>query len=253
MNRPFKVAGDCWRRRVLRAVTAFALTAAGAAHPYSLEDVLRLPLECLLRLEISPRLAWGEIDGVPAGRLPGVRRGQRSGQRFAWLPRLLALFGLLCLALPARAGELSEYRLKAAVLYNFALFTEWPAEVGGTLNLCVQGADPFGPEIDALQGKAVGARRIAVQRRSAGDSLDGCQIAFITHSAIGRLPQVIEGLRGRPVLTVADSVGAARQGVALNLMVADNKVSFEANLLAARGAGLNLNSRLLSLATEVIK
>lgn len=163
------------------------------------------------------------------------------------------LLALLCLALAARADELPEYRLKAAFVYNFALFTEWPADVGGTLNLCISGTDPFGQEIDALQGKAVGGRSIAVQRKGAGESLASCQIVFVATGAIGTLPRVLEGLRGRPVLTVADSPGAARDGVALNLAVDQSKVSFQANLQAARGAGLNLSAKLLRLATEVIQ
>ncbi len=163
------------------------------------------------------------------------------------------LSGLLMFALPALADDPPEYRLKAAFLFNFALFTEWPAEVGGVINLCVDGTDPFGKEIDVLQGKAVGSRKIDVQRKHAGESLADCQIVFIAPSAIGRLPQVLESVRGRPVLTVADSVGAARRGVALNLDVNQNKVSFQVNLQATRAAGLNLSSRLLRLAAEVFQ
>jgi hypothetical protein len=165
----------------------------------------------------------------------------------------LALLVSLSSGVPARADEPAEYRLKAAFLFNFALFTEWPAEVGGVLNLCIYGTDPFGKEVDALQGKAVGGRTIDVQRKPAGDSLAGCQIVFVASSAIGTLPRVLERVRGRPVLVVADSVGAVRQGAALNLAVDRNKVSFNANLQAARGAGLTLNAKLLRLATEVIQ
>ena len=164
---------------------------------------------------------------------------------------LLVALGLLSLALPCRADELPEYRLKAAFLYNFALFTEWPADVGATLNLCIHGSNPFGHEIDGLEGKAAGARSIAVQRKGAGESLAGCQLVFIAPASIAQLPRVLEALRGRAVLTVADSPGAAHRGVALNMAVAQNKITFEANLHAARGAGLNLSSKLLRLATEV--
>jgi hypothetical protein len=166
---------------------------------------------------------------------------------------LLSLLALMACGVPARAEELPEYRLKAAFLYNFALFTEWPAEVGATLNLCVFGVDPFGREIDALQGKAVGARSIVVRRRTGADSLDDCQILFISGPAMDKLARVLDGLRGSPTLTVADSPGAAGRGVALNMSVALNKVTFEANLPAARGAGLNLSSQLLRLATQVMQ
>lgn len=172
----------------------------------------------------------------------------------AKLRRLLWTLGLVALlpqARPVWADELPEYRLKAAFLYNFALFTEWPAEVGATLNLCIHGTDPFGKEIDALQDKAVGPRSIAVQRRRANESLKGCQLVFIAASAIGSLPRVLDELRDLPVLTVADSPGATHQGVALNMALTQNKISFQANLLAARAAKLNLSSKLLRLASEV--
>jgi hypothetical protein len=170
----------------------------------------------------------------------------------AWLAALLLA---LCSCTPAvrAADDLPEYRLKAAFLYNFALFTEWPAYVGDTLRLCVFGPDPFGAELDGLQGKGVGERSIAVQRKTGLDGLKGCQIVFVAPAAAAQLPRVLEALEGQTVLTVADTPGAARQGVALNMVVSQNKVSFEANLKAARAARLNLSSKLLRLATEVIQ
>ncbi len=177
--------------------------------------------------------------------------GARARAR-AWLAALLLA---LCAVAPAAhaAEDLPEYRLKTAFLYNFALFTEWPADVGNTLRLCVFGPDPFGAELDGLQGKAVGERSIAVQRKTGLDGLKGCQIVFVAPAAAAQLPRVLDVLEGQTVLTVADSVGAARQGVALNMAVSQSKVSFEANLKAARAAKLNLSSKLLRLATEVIQ
>ncbi|MGA2191747.1 MAG: YfiR family protein, partial [Steroidobacteraceae bacterium] len=84
-------------------------------------------------------------------------------RRSALLLMLLALAGS-AVAPRARADELPEYRLKAAFLYNFALFTDWSASVGPTLNLCLYGRNPFGAELDGLEGKAVGERHLAVHR-----------------------------------------------------------------------------------------
>jgi hypothetical protein len=169
--------------------------------------------------------------------------------------RLAALLLALCAAAPAAraADDLPEYRLKAAFLYNFALFTEWPADVGSTLRLCVVGPDPGGAARDGLPGKSVGERSIAVQHKTGIDGLKGCQIVFIAPAAAAQLTRVLDALEGQTVLTVADSAGAARQGVALNMTVSQNKVSFEANLKAARAARLNLSSKLLRVATEVIQ
>ncbi len=166
-------------------------------------------------------------------------------QGFCWF------FSLLVCTQAVQADSLSEYRLKTAFLYNFALFTEWPAEVGNTLNVCVYGQDPFGDDLDKLQNKKINERSIAIQRTNRVDGLQYCQLVFVARSAIGDLPRVLDTLSGQAVLTVADSSGAASQGVALNMDVVQNKVVFEANLGAARKARLKLSSKLLYLAREV--
>jgi hypothetical protein len=169
--------------------------------------------------------------------------------RCCWL--WLFMVGGFAASPQTAAAELTEYQLKAAFLYNFAVFTEWPAEVGNTLNLCILGPDPFGDEINELQGKAVGSRSLAIQRKSAGESAKGCQIVFISAPAHRSIQRVLDELRDQPVLTVAESLGAARLGITLNIAVAQNRITFEASQVAARSARLTLSSKLLRLATEV--
>ena len=171
-----------------------------------------------------------------------------SRQKLLWV---LSLAGLLALASPARSEDLPEYRVKAAFIYNFIVYTEWPAQTGKILNLCILGSDPFGAEIDALEGKVVAGRVIALQRKAANEPLKDCQLVFVAAPAIHGFPRLLAGLGGSPVLTVADSPGAMRRGVVLNMNVAQGTVTFEANLQAARSAGLVLSSKLLRLATEV--
>jgi hypothetical protein len=168
-----------------------------------------------------------------------------------WAALVLALCAALGGVAPVSGQDLPEYRLKAAFLYNFALFTEWPADVGPTLGLCILGPDPFGKEIDGLQGKAVGGRSIVLHRKPGSSALAGCHLVFVAAPVIASVPRVLEAVQGSPVLIVADSPGAARQGVALNMAVAQNRITFEANLAAARAARLTLSSKLLRLATEV--
>jgi hypothetical protein len=151
----------------------------------------------------------------------------------------------------APAQELPEYRLKAAFLYNFALFTEWPADLGPTMHFCVLGADPFGAELDVLKGKRIGDRTVAVHRKSGIESLKGCHVVFITSTSIGSLRSALDALKGAPVLTVADSPGAAQKGVALNMLLVEDRIAFEANPQAARAAGVNLSAQLLRLARVV--
>src|SRR6202790_5304336 len=131
--------------------------------------------------------------------------------RLQLLLRGLSVVFLLACIPSAWADEAPEYRLKAEYLYRFAQFTEWPVEAGNTLNLCVHGTDPFGAELDALQGKLVERRNIVVLRNVNADALAGCQIIYIAPAAAD-VRQVLEQIKGRPVLIVADTPGAARLG-----------------------------------------
>ena len=180
------------------------------------------------------------------------RRGMRTGHGMKTALRVLvSTLALLCCAPQAFADNVAEYRVKAGFLVNFAAFTEWPAEVRSPLSLCVYGPDPFGEDLDKFQGRNIGGRSLVVTRVVSVDMLGNCQVVFITRPVIDNLPRVLDTLRGKPVLTVADSPGAMRQGVILNMGTKQSKVTFEANLVAARGNGLNLSSKLLSLASEV--
>ncbi len=165
----------------------------------------------------------------------------------------LCLIGLMGLTPTAQSQEASEYQLKAAFLYNFALFTDWPKDGPKAITLCLFGEDPFGEALNQLGGKMIGQRMLAIQRKQGNDPLQACQIVFIAPAAIKRLPRVLETLRDAPVLTVADSPDAAQSGVMLNMAVVQGKIRFTANLRAAQAARLRINSQLLRLATEVIQ
>ena len=156
------------------------------------------------------------------------------------------------LALPVQALQPADaHRLKAHYLYQFTLFTEWPASSDGPFRLCVLGSDPLGGEIRALQGKPVGQRRVDVVPRRPSEPLRDCELVFLASTAIDRLPQMLDELRGAAVLTVSDSPGAARQGVMLNMAVNPGRITFEANLGAAQVARLRLDTRLLRMVTRV--
>jgi hypothetical protein len=167
------------------------------------------------------------------------------------LKRLLLAAGLLVASGQALAQATPEYRAKAGFLYNFIAFTEWPAKVGSPLSLCVYGADPFGDELNALQGKSVNGRNLAIRSVGNPDQVKGCQVVFVAGSAIDSLPRILDALQGEPVLTVADSAGALDSGVGINMRVRQSKIAFEVNLAATRRAQLNVSSKLLRLASEV--
>jgi hypothetical protein len=167
------------------------------------------------------------------------------GRRGAKMVRTAIAWAILCLAAEPAIAQMREYEVKAAFLYNFARFVDWPA--GGGVTLCLLGGDPFGGDIDIVAGKPVGTSRLQV-RRIEGEQTDGCQIVFVPASQAGRLARVLDGLKGRPVLTVGDAAGFAERGAVINFYLEQNKVRFEINIDAARRTGLPISSQLLRLA-----
>lgn len=151
----------------------------------------------------------------------------------------------------ARGDVLPEYRLKAVFLYNFIAFTEWPNLTGSSIVLCFYENHLFGTEVDSLNGRRVNDWTIRVAFKKSGEGLLDCHVLFIPNAEMKNLPDILEVLNQQPVLTIADSEYAAAQGVILNMQVENEKITFEANLAAARNAGLMLSSRLLRLATKV--
>lgn len=169
-----------------------------------------------------------------------------------WVRACAAALALCGGVLPTLAHELPEYQVKAGFVYNFAVLTTWPADMGDALKLCVYGHDPFGPELDALGGKLIGSRTLSVERKNTVESLKTCQIVFIPDSEAPRVVRIVEALRGLPVLTIAENAGAAHAGVMLNLRMVQDRITFEVNQGTARRAGLQFSAKLLRLATEVL-
>lgn len=163
---------------------------------------------------------------------------------------LLALF-LALLPAASRAETATEYAAKAAFIYNVALFSSVPS-VNGTMRLCVLGRDPFGAALERLDGKTVGAARMAVAYPHSGsEALKQCQILFISASEGDSVATLADAARDAGVLTISDIKGAARRGVMLELYVEDKRIAFECNGAVARAASIGLSSKLLRLARAV--
>jgi hypothetical protein len=168
-----------------------------------------------------------------------------------------AAFGLMvalgyCLAAAAQEQPLPEYQIKAAFLYNFARFVEWPAEAfhktDEPFTICVLGQDPFGQYLDAeVVGKTISGRPVAVQR-IAGTRLPGvCHILFAGSSADKGVLSV-SAAKQSGVLTVGDAGTAASDSLIISFRMENGKVRFAIDPAAADRAGLHISSKLLSLA-----
>lgn len=164
------------------------------------------------------------------------------------------LLTVLLLSAPVMADEtrLSESQVKTAFLYNFSRFVTWPQTAlqdRTEFVLCVIGTDPFGTQLDNLTGKAVQDKTLVVRRHSSLALEDDCQLVYMSKNA--ELGAILLLLREQPVLTVSDAAGFIEQGGIIQFIVIENKVRFRINAGAAKSAGLNISSKLLSLAASV--
>jgi hypothetical protein len=170
---------------------------------------------------------------------------------------LAALPLALLLAVPgaAPAQTVPEYDVKAAFLYNFTKFVDWPPAAfpdPNSLRICVLGDDPFGHSLQAVEGEQVANHKLIVTRTDSISRPGGCQILFISRSEQGRLKQILAAVKGSPVLTVGDTEKFVDQGVIINFILDGSKVRFEINTGAADQAGLRISSKLLQLARRVV-
>ena len=162
-------------------------------------------------------------------------------------------------AVPAEKSS-PEYQIKAAFLYNFGKFIEWPASGETTsplfFRICILGDDPFGEAIDEIKQKQIGGREVIIDRIGSIEEIQDFRkyrILFISASETKRLGTILEKIDETPVLTVADHPGAARTGVMINLVTVNDRIGFEINLGAASGIGIKINSKLLKLAVEIVE
>jgi len=151
------------------------------------------------------------------------------------------------------AQSAGEYEVKAAFLYNFAKFVEWPVLPNGApFRVCVAGADPFGPTLEnAVRGRVLDGRRLEVRRPKRVAEAVICQILFIGSMDRARLDELLTQVRDRPVLTVGEGHQFSQSGGMVVFRIENQRVRFEINREAADRAQLKLSSRLLSLAATV--
>jgi len=161
------------------------------------------------------------------------------------------------LVIGAQAQSPGEYQVKAAFLFNFAKFVEWPPDAfprsDAPLQICVLGQDPFGVEFErSIVEKVVQGHKIKVAHPDDVPQARACQILFIASSEKQRIRDILQGLQGASVLTVADTPSFIQSGGIINFVLDQERVRFEINLKAAELAHLKLSARLLTVAERVL-
>jgi hypothetical protein len=157
-------------------------------------------------------------------------------------------------AVPASASDApTEYQVKAAFLYKFVQFVEWPREApAAPVAMGILGADPFDDALDAIvAGKSLRGRRFVVRRFDSVAAVDACQVLFIAPTEARRLPQILDALGDAPILTVADMEEFAERGGMIGFVREGRHVRFEINIAAAERCGLRISSQLLKVARIV--
>jgi hypothetical protein len=189
--------------------------------------------------------------------------GRRRAGPLGRNARLLARAAAVLAALLAAASSTAQVRdapvapttLKAAFLYKFASYVEWPdrpTAADAPITIGVAGAEPFAAELaEITRGRTVAGRPINVRRLMAGDSFEGLQILFIGGQARGGERGLLADARSRPILTVTESAGALAEGSIINFTQDKDRLRFEISLYAAEQSRLKLNSRLLAVADAV--
>lgn len=170
---------------------------------------------------------------------------------------LLVLAGGLT---PARGGypqqSPTEYQVKAAYLFNFLKFVEWPddahPDAHGKWVIGVLGENPFGDELtQVVSGKTVQGRELEVRKFQSSEDLSACHVLFISDSEKKRLPSILSSLNGHGVLTVANMENFTASGGMIQFVMEEGSVRFAINVTATSRARLKVSSKLLSLAHVV--
>jgi hypothetical protein len=186
------------------------------------------------------------------------RGGEHEGwRRFGILILTTWASLLIAWSASAQANPSSEYAVKAAFLFHFAEFVEWPAgafkDGNSPLTYCTVGEDQFRGALDEnLRGKTIGERAMRVQHLKQLDAIHDCQILFIGATETKHASQILASIKGNAVLTVGESHNFAEDGGMIEFLLEGNKIRFEINLGAVSAAKLKMSARLLTLAKTVI-
>ena len=168
---------------------------------------------------------------------------------------LLFLCAVLSASAGARAQPARETAVKAAFLYKFGAFVEWPAGTFASpdqpLVIGVSGDDEVAQDLEQLTaGRAIEGRPVQVKRLAESGPFAGVHILFIGMRRESRLKEAIEAAAGG-VLVVTDQPQGLRPGSVINFMAEAGRIQFAVSLVSADARNLKLSARLLTVASAV--
>jgi len=180
-------------------------------------------------------------------------------RRCCRLPLAALLLALACAAAGAEAPVGVERSVKAAFLYKFLGYAEFPAaavpaEPAAPLTIGVIGAAEIAAELSRITaGRLLDGRAVAVRVVQEGDALAGIHLLFLGNADIAHPEKLLAAAQQLGILTVTESDHGLQQGSVINFRLIEERIRFEVSLQAADKSNLKLSSRLLSVAFHVQK
>ena len=193
----------------------------------------------------------------PAGRRGGIAAALL---RRLLLPALPLLLAPLLQTLPAAAGEVDPSRVaaqvKAAYIYRFAEYIEWPpaafADAAAPLTIAVVDADQVVAELNQLrQTRQIKGRGVTVRTLRAGESAGGAQVLYIGAQDGERLKRTLDAAATQGVLAITDGDGTLAAGSAISFVPVDSRIRFDVSLAHAERSGLKISARLLAVSHKI--
>jgi hypothetical protein len=221
-------------------------------------------------------MVLGYIDSTNTRDLVRRKRERMRIEAYKFAVLALAFFATP-IALKANDDSTvsREYQIKAAFLYNFTKFVDWPKEKvtdsNTPLTIGIIGKDPFGSAFDPVEDKDTKARKVIIQRfegfveleksgkkkkdqpHPKSQDIQKCHLLFICPSESERIADIIASVKDHSVLTVGDVKGFLEAGGVTNFIVEEQKVRFEINVTTAKQAKLEIRSKLLRLAKRIVE
>jgi hypothetical protein len=179
---------------------------------------------------------------------PGISRRASLGAILLFLWSLFA-----AQPLSAQESAVSEEQLKAAFVYNFIRFVEWPASAlpseSMPLTIGVYGNDTFVNTLAAsLREKKAHGHSFVVKKLATASDAAGCHVLFIAKEESRKTAQVIDTVRKQPVLTIGETDDVFENGIIYLLKDDKKQLRFDINVRAAEESKLTVSSHLLRLA-----
>jgi len=156
----------------------------------------------------------------------------------------------------AQKSTVSEYHVKAAFLFNFTHFVEWPASSFTSANspmvIGVLEGNPFNSYLEmTIKGEIVNGHPLQIQYFKNIEDVKTCHILFINISETNKVQEILKEINNRNILTVSDSPDFLKQGGMIRFFIRNNKIQLQINPNAAAASNLIISSKLLRLAEIV--